>query len=179
MYFFFKDGKPSLDMLKNNANTPSVRLRNIQKFRTSFACNVIRNIFNSNITGFLGGIGLAVAGIRNPIFWGTLMAFFGILPIGGTGIVWLPASLFLLASGHYIAGIGLLIWGGLIVAFIDNLVKPIIISQQTKIYPLATFLVVIGGLLVFGLKGAIIAPMVLAAFMSFVHIYQLQTEDHH
>ncbi len=180
MYFFFKDGKAIVGYVEKIMPIPHPYGSEIfQKFRQVSLAMLYGIFLTAILQGFLGGIGLAVAGIRNPIFWGTLMAFFGILPIGGTGIVWLPASLFLLASGHYIAGIGLLIWGGLIVAFIDNLVKPIIISQQTKIYPLATFLVVIGGLLVFGLKGAIIAPMVLAAFMSFVHIYQLQTEDHH
>lgn len=175
MYFFYKDGESIVAYVEKIMPVPHPYSREIfQKFKQVSLAMLYGIFLTAILQGILGGIGLAVAGIRNPIFWGTLMALFGMLPIGGTGIIWLPASIFLLAGGHYIAGIGLLIWGGLIVAFVDNLVKPIVISTQTKIYPLATFLVVIGGLLVFGLKGAIIAPMVLAAFLSFVHIYQLE-----
>lgn len=175
MYFFYKDGKTIVAYVEKIMPVPHPYSSEIfQKFRRVSLAMLYGIFLTAILQGVLGGIGLAVAGIRNPIFWGTLMALFGMLPVGGTAIIWLPASLFLLASGHIVAGIGLLIWGGLIVAFIDNLVKPIVISTQTKIYPLATFLVVIGGLLVFGLKGAIIAPMVLAAFLSFIHIYQLE-----
>ena len=120
----------------------------------------------------LGGIGLAVAGIGNPIFWGTVMGFFGMLPIGGTGIIWLPAALFLLFTHQYIAGIFLLLWGGLIIAFVDNIIKPLIIARHAQIDSLTTFLVVIGGLMVFGLKGAIIAPMVLAGLVALMQIHK-------
>lgn len=175
MYFFFKDGKFIIQSLEKVIPLPHPYGQEIfQKFQRVSLAMLYGIFLTAIIQGILGGLGLAVAGIGNPIFWGTVMAFFGMLPVGGTGIVWLPAALFLLAGGHYVAGIGLLLWGGLIVAFVDNLIKPIIISQQTKTYPLATFLVVIGGLMVFGLKGAVIAPMVLAGLVSLIHIYELE-----
>lgn len=176
MYFFFKDGKFMVESVEKIIPLPKPFGQEIfQKFQKVSLAMLYGVFFTAIVQGVLGGIGLAFAGIQNPIFWGTVMAFFGMLPIGGTGIVWLPASLILLANGRYAAGIGLLVWGGLIVAFVDNLIKPFIISKQTKTYPLATFLVVIGGLMVFGLKGAIIAPMVLAALVSLLHIYRLET----
>ena len=175
MYFFFKDGKYIIQAVENAIPLQRAFGREIfQKFRDVSLAMLYGIFLTAILQGLLGGIGLAVSGIRNPIFWGTVMAFFGMLPVGGTAIVWLPAGLFLLSGGHYVAGIGLLLWGVLIVGLIDNVVKPIIISKQTKTYPLATFLVVIGGLMVFGLKGAIIAPMVLAALVSLVHIYKME-----
>lgn len=175
MYFFFKDGAHILDFLEKITPLPKQYGQEIiEKFRRVSLAMLYGIFLTAIIQGILGGIGLAVTGIRNPIFWGTVMGFLGMLPVGGTGLIWLPAALFLLAGGHYVAGIGLLIWGGLIVAFVDNLVKPLVMASQTKIYPLATFLVVVGGLMVFGLRGAIIAPMVLAAFVSFIHIYQME-----
>ncbi len=179
MYFFFKDGKFIVDSFEKIIPLPKPYGREIfQKFRQVSLAMLYGVFLTAIVQGILGGIGLAIAGVQNPIFWGTVMAFFGMLPIGGTGIVWLPASLILIAQNHYVAGIGLLLWGALIVAFIDNLIKPYIISKQTKTYPLATFLVVIGGLMVFGLKGAIIAPMVLATLVSLLHIYRLETGVH-
>lgn len=175
MYFFFKDGEKIVHAVEKVIPLPKPYGEEIfQKFRQVSLAMLYGVFFTAIVQGILGGLGLAVAGIRNPILWGTVMAFFGMLPVGGTGIVWLPAGLYLLAVGHYIQGIGLLLWGGLIVAFVDNLIKPMIIARQTQTYPLATFLVVIGGLMVFGLKGAIIAPMVLAALVSFIHIHQLE-----
>lgn len=175
MYFFFKDGALIVNTIENIIPLPKPYGKEIfQKFRQVSLAMLYGIFLTAMLQGLLGGIGLAVTGIRNPIFWGTVMGFLGMLPIGGTGFVWLPAGLYLLATEHYIAGIGLLLWGGLIVAFVDNLVKPIVISKQTKIYPLATFLVVIGGLMVFGLKGAIISPMVLAGLVSLVHIYRFE-----
>lgn len=175
MYFFFKDGKFMVESVQKIIPLPVHYGREIfQKFE-QVSLAMLYGVFLTAIAqGILGGIGLAVAGINNPILWGTVMAFFGMLPIGGTGIVWLPASLYLLATEQYVAGIGLLLWGSLIVALVDNFIKPLVISKQTKTYPLATFLVVIGGLMVFGLKGAIIAPMVLAATVSLIHIYKME-----
>ncbi|MBI5413138.1 AI-2E family transporter [Candidatus Peregrinibacteria bacterium] len=175
MYFFFKDGESIVSTIEELIPLPRHYGQEIfQKFRQVSLAMLYGIFFTAIVQGILGGIGLAVAGIDNPIFWGTLMGIFGMLPVGGTGIIWLPASIFLFATEHYFAGIGLLLWGGLIVAFMDNLIKPMVIAKQARIYPLATFLVVIGGLMVFGLKGAILAPMVLAALMSLLHIYKLE-----
>jgi predicted PurR-regulated permease PerM len=178
MYFFFKDGESIVDFMEQNLPMPKLYGRQIFLKFKQVSLAMLYGIFLTAIAqGFLGGIGLYFAGIGNPIFWGTVLGFFGMLPVFGTSIVWIPAVIFLLADQHYVAGIGLLIWCGTVVSFIDNFIKPMVISSQAKIYPLATFLVVIGGLMVFGLKGAIIAPMVLAALMSLVHIYQLEKKE--
>lgn len=172
MYFFFKDGPGIIRYIERIIPLPHPYGEQIfSKFRHVSLAMLYGIFLAAAVQGILGGIGLAVAGIRNPVFWGTAMGFFGMLPLAGTGIVWVPAGLYLLFSGHVFAGVGLLLWGGLIVALIDNLIKPLIIAKQAQTYPFATFLVVIGGLMVFGLKGAIIAPMVLAGTVSLLHIY--------
>ena len=175
MYFFFKDGQLIITSFEKIVPLPKPYGSEIlQKFKQVSLAMLYGIFFTAIAQGILGGVGFAVAGISNPIFWGTVMAFLGMLPIGGTGLVWLPAGLYLLGEQHYVAGIFILIWGGGIVAVIDNVIKPMVISRQAKTYPLATFLVVIGGLMVFGLKGAIIAPMVLAGLVSLIHIYRLE-----
>lgn len=178
MFFFYKDGKAIVEFMEKIIPLPRPYAHEIlDRFKQVSRAMLYGIFLTAIIQGFLGGVGFAVAGIGNPIFWGTLMGFAGMLPIAGTAIIWLPASLFLLADGRYVAGIGLLLWGALIVALVDNVVKPIIISQQTRINALVTFLVVIGGLLVFSLKGAIIAPMVLAGFFTLMHIRKEMTGE--
>lgn len=176
MYFFFKDGKYIVDSFEKIIPLPAPYGREIfNKFRQVSLAMLYGIFLTAIVQGFLGGIGLAIVGVGNPIFWGTVMGFLGMLPVGGTALIWLPASIFLLFGHHYVAGIGLLLWGGAIVASMDNLIKPIVISRQANTYPLATFLVVVGGLMVFGLKGAIMAPMVLAALVSLLHIHKLES----
>ncbi len=171
MYVFFKDSKKIIAFVESVLPFPKeISHELLQRFRQVSVGMLYGTFFTSLIQGVTGGIGLGLAGIENPIFWGTAMGFFGIVPVIGTGIIWLPASLYLIFQGHLFAGVALGLWCGLVVAIVDNLVKPLLISKHANIAPLATFLVIIGGLLVFGLKGAIIAPMVLVAFVSLKQI---------
>ena len=173
MYVFFKDGKKIIAFVESVLPfSKEISHELLQKFRQVSVGMLYGTFLTSLLQGIIGGIGLAIAGIGNPIFWGTAMGFFGIVPVVGTGIIWVPASIYLVFSGHLFAGVALALWCGLLVAFVDNLVKPLLISKHINISPLATFLVILGGLLVFGLKGAIIAPMVLVAFVSLKQIDQ-------
>lgn len=175
MYFFFKEGRKFISIIESVLPMPKEFGHEIfQKFKQVSLAMLYGIFLTAILQGILGGIGLAIAGIENPIFWGTAMGFLGMIPVFGTGIIWLPAGLYLIFNNHVVAGIGLLLWGGLIVALIDNMVKPLVISKQANISPLATFLVILGGLLVFGLKGAIIAPMVLVTLVSLMHFDRLE-----
>jgi len=171
MFFFFKDGRSFINLILKVSPLPERYSHEIlDKFKQVSLAMMYGIFLTALAQGVLGGVGLGLAGIRNPIFWGTAMGILGMLPIGGSAFIWLPAGLFLIFTDHYVAGPSLLLWGALIVASVDNVIKPMVISQQAKIYPLATFIVVIGGLLVFGLKGAMIAPMVLALLVALIHI---------
>ncbi len=51
------------------------------------------------VQGALGGIVFAVLGIEGALLWGVTMGLFSLIPAIGTGIVWVPVSLYLLATG--------------------------------------------------------------------------------
>src|SRR3989338_8013168 len=153
MYFFFKDGPRLIEATKKMIPLPTKYEDEIfVKFKEVSTAMLYGIFLTAILQGILGGVGLSVAGVENSLFWGTVMGILGMLPVGGTAIVWLPAAIILIATGHPIAGVGLLIWGALIVGLIDNFVKPMLIQKEANTYPLATFLVVIGGLMVFGLN---------------------------
>ena len=80
------------------------------------------------IQGFLGGVGFLIFGVSQPAFWGTVMIPAAVIPIVGSALIWGPAAIYLLFSGHVWAGIGLIIWGGVLVSLIDNVLKPIIVK---------------------------------------------------
>jgi len=111
--------------------------------------------------GALAGLGYWVAGIAAPALWGGITALVSLIPFVGP-VVWVSLSLGLLAHGETDAAIGLFLWGALVVSWVDNLIRPLVISGPTKIPFLLVFLGVLGGLNAFGLIGLFLGPVLLA-----------------
>jgi predicted PurR-regulated permease PerM len=111
--------------------------------------------------GVLAGLGYWVAGIAAPALWGMVTALVSLLPFVGP-VVWIGLSLGLLAQGETQAALGLFLWGALVVSWIDNLIRPLVISGPTRIPFLLVFLGVLGGLNAFGLIGLFLGPVLLA-----------------
>lgn len=114
------------------------------------------------VQGFLGGIGFWVAGLPSPILFGALMTVTAFVPLVGTALVWLPGGLYLLFQGKLLAGCGLLLWGGLVVGTVDNLIRPMFISGKAHLPILVVAIGALGGLLAFGLIGVVLGPLALA-----------------
>jgi predicted PurR-regulated permease PerM len=175
LYYFFKDAKIIIKKVMILSPLPKeYEIELIKKFKQISLASLYGIFLTSIAQGIVGGIGFAIAGIPSPIFWGTAIAFFSLVPVIGTSIVWLPASLILLASGNVVGGIFVFFWGLLLVSTVDNFLRAFLIGGRTNTNPLLTFLAVFGGLGMFGLVGVIFGPMILTLFFSFAHIYELE-----
>ncbi|MDP1644177.1 MAG: AI-2E family transporter [Thiobacillus sp.] len=111
--------------------------------------------------GVLAGLGYWVAGLAAPALWGMITALVSLIPFVGP-VVWIGLSLSLLAHGETQAALGLFLWGALVVSWVDNLIRPLVISGPTRIPFLLVFLGVLGGLKAFGLIGLFLGPVLLA-----------------
>jgi len=107
------------------------------------------------------------------------MAFCAIVPVIGTALVWFPAALIMLIQGYmgagsifFLKGIGLIIYGVLIVSSIDNVIKPRIIAGRTKVHPIIILMGVIGGIALLGFIGALIGPLLLSLLVTIAEIYE-------
>ncbi len=173
LFYFFLDGETLVQKVGILSPLPSAYEEELFKKIKSMVKAIMFGVFlTAIIQGTIGGIGFAIVKIPNPVFWGAVMAFFSLVPIVGTAIVWGPAALIMFSLGNYGAAIFLVLWGVLFVGTIDNFVKPYLIGSRTHTYPLMTFLVVLGGIMTMGLKGVIVGPLVLIVLMSFLHIYE-------
>ncbi len=114
------------------------------------------------IQGGLGGLGFWIFGFPNPIFWGFIMVILAFIPMLGTPLVWLPASLIQLSQGNQFGAIGMLLFGGIVVLNIDNVLKPMIIGKRTGLHPMLVLLGIFGGIQFFGIIGMIIGPVIVA-----------------
>jgi predicted PurR-regulated permease PerM len=115
--------------------------------------------------GFVAGLGYWWAGLTAPVLLGAVTALVAMIPFG-TPLAWGSIGVWLLASGDTAGGIGLLAWGALVVSWVDNLVRPLVISNATRIPFLLVMFGVLGGLAAFGLVGLFLGPMVLAVLMA-------------
>jgi predicted PurR-regulated permease PerM len=98
------------------------------------------------VQGTVAGVGYAVVGVDAPVLLGALTALSSIVPVVGTGLIWGPVAASLLLTGHTWAGLALLAWGTLLVHPIDNLVRPLLISNAAQMPFLLVLFGVVGGL---------------------------------
>jgi len=130
------------------------------------------NIVIGLVQGIATGIGLFIVGVDNALFLTIIAIFFAIIPIIGAWLVWIPATIFLLVNGHVGSAIFLSIYGFFFVSTIDNVLRPYIVSKKTKMPNPIALIGMIGGLLVFGLFGLIIGPLVLAYILIIFEFYK-------
>jgi predicted PurR-regulated permease PerM len=119
------------------------------------------------VQGALIAIGFAVVGLPSPIVFGVLAALLALVPMAGTPVVWVPAVLVLAAQERWYAAIFLLIWGAL-VATIDNVLRPMLVSGRAQVGTLTVFIGVLGGVSAFGPIGVILGPLVLALIIALI-----------
>lgn len=175
MYYFFKDGKRIVDKIKAASPLPSLHESELFEKIAAMSKAIMVGVFLTAILqGLVGAIGFMIAGIANPIFWGTAIALFSLVPLFGTAVIWVPAGIILAIMGQYGSAIFILIWGALIIGLVDNVVRPYLIGGKANTYPLLTFFVILGGIWTMGLQGVIIGPLILMFLMAFFHIYEAE-----
>lgn len=129
------------------------------------------------LQGVLTGAAFAVIGIPSAIFWGTVTAVMSLVPGVGTAIVWLPASIILASSGHYGPAIGLFVFCSLVVGGLDNFLRPRLVGQDTRMHDLMILFGTLGGIMMFGVTGIIIGPIVAALVVTVWEIYGVAFKD--
>jgi predicted PurR-regulated permease PerM len=122
--------------------------------------------------GALAWIGYAIAGIPEPALLGGLTAIASLVPAVGTLLVWVPAGIVLIASGHPFAGLFVLIWGTLVVSIaIEYFVRPALVGRARQIPQLLTFISLFGGIAVFGLLGIVLGPVIASLAYALLRTY--------
>ncbi len=129
------------------------------------------------IQGFLGGVAFALTGLPAPVFMAVLIAFFSIVPVVGSALVWFPAAAWLVVQGHWGKAVLVLVICGGVAGLADNLVRPLLLRNRTKLNDLLLFISILGGLQVFGLLGLIIGPTVVAAALGVLRVYMDHREE--
>lgn len=172
-FFALKDGKKAVEYIKS---LDLLEKENQDKFFVQFK-NVTHSVLIGHVVvgiiqGLIAGIGYFIFKVPNALLLTFFTMLVAIIPFIGAWLGWIPIVLYLFAIGRTEAGIGLLIYGVLIVSLIDNVLRTVIVSKRTKINSAIVIIGMIGGLFVFGVLGLIIGPLVLAYVLLVIEIYR-------
>jgi predicted PurR-regulated permease PerM len=134
---------------------------------------VIGNFGTAVIQGIVAGIGYAIAHLPQPVFFGGITAVASLVPVFGTMLVWVPASLVLVFTGHVGAGIFLLVWGSVaVVGVCDYIVRPKLVGRGETMSTWLTFVALFGGLKLFGFVGFLLGPLLAGISVSILRLYE-------
>lgn len=123
------------------------------------------------IQGLVLGLGLFIFGVPNALILSLIAVILGILPIVGTFLVWAPLALFLFIQGESLQSLGVVIFGTLS-STIDNFLRPIFVSRMTRFHSGLVLIGMIGGLIMFGVLGLILGPLILAYFLIVLEVFR-------
>lgn len=173
MFYFLKDGVHLRETIVTLSPLSDDTDKKILE-RLSVAINAILKgyLFIALVQGALMGLGLWLFGVPNPVLWGVLAGIASLIPTVGTALISVPAILFLFATGARGEAIGLMVWSGVLVASIDNLLTPIVVGKKMSIHPLLVLFSVLGGIVLIGPVGILIGPLTLSFIYTLMSIYQ-------
>ena len=174
MYYLFRDGdkivtavRDALPLERDQASAIMTRTREV------IGASVYGVFIIAIIQGTLGGLAFWALGLPSAMVWGVAMVFLSMIPMLGAFLVWVPAAIYLAVTGHYVKAIILVVWGTLVIGMIDNLLRPKLVGDRTRLHELLVFFAVLGGLQVFGVLGIVFGPVVLAVTMALVDVFRV------
>ncbi len=179
-YFILKDWenilKKIVDLLPMRKKTIN---RLIREFGNITHTVIYAQLFVALVQGIVATIGFYIFGVPFPMVLGILTAFCALVPAIGTSIIWIPASLFLIAIGYFSnnywilgKGIGLFFYGLLIVSTVDNILLATIVHAKAKVSQIVVIVGVIGGAGLFGVVGIFIGPILLALLITYFETFK-------
>lgn len=171
-FFLLRDGSRLVDLIARALPLGEERERLLfTKFAEVTRATVKGSLVVAIVQGALGGLIFWILDIPAPILWAVVMAALSLIPAVGAGLVWVPFSIYLFAVGNITSAITLVLYGFIVIGLADNLLRPILVGRDTKLPDWLVLLSTLGGLVMFGINGFVIGPLVAAVFIVFWQIF--------
>jgi predicted PurR-regulated permease PerM len=173
LFFLVRDG----DQLRDAVRGISPLTRGQETEIMDHLTNTVKGVLQSMVVvplaqGAVALVGFLIFGVPSPVLWSVMVVLASVVPLLGSPLAWVPAGLYLLTQGREAQGIGLLVYGAVVIAGIDNVIKPLILKGAAQIHTMLGFLSILGGIYAFGPKGLIAGPVTLSLVLSAYRIYR-------
>ncbi len=155
----------------------------LNKGSISLIKSEVKSMIYSNAVGLpvimlaqiiVSGLGYWIFGVDNFLFWAFLTAIVGLIPVVGTAGIWLPLAISLLLGNEIWQGVGLILYGLLIVTNTDNVCRLVLMKKMADTHPLIVIFGVILGIPLFGFWGIIFGPLLISGFLLLIKIYSME-----
>ncbi len=171
VFYFLREGRVMVLRLKFLAPLPTHQedfiIDSLQRVARAV---LFGSLFIAVLQGLVGALGLYIVGIQ-PLFWGTMMGLAALIPIIGTGLIWIPVAAYLYLFVNPSWATFFLLWNILIVTSIDTILRPLLMRKAAQVSPFYIFFAILGGIHVFGALGIFYGPLILSFLMVMLKIY--------
>jgi predicted PurR-regulated permease PerM len=172
-FYLLRDGEDYFEFVRTLTPLPDEDKTMVFETLSSMLSSTMRGLLlTALLEGSLLCLGYLVTGVPNALLLGAASGAAGLLPIGGTAFVWVPAVIYLWTTAGWGWAVTLLVWGVIVVGVIDNLLKPITIGQGSGLPAVALFFGITGGLEIYGPLGLFAGPAVIAVFAALIRVYR-------
>jgi predicted PurR-regulated permease PerM len=167
LFFVYRDGRRYADQLARALE--QLLGPRVHNYLLAIGQTVRAVVYGLSLTalvqGTLAGLGYWVAGVSAPVFLAALTTVAGLIPFAAP-LLWFGVGVWLVIAGNTVAGVGLLVWGAIVMGWTDHIVRPFLISREAQIPFLIVLFGVLGGLAAFGLVGLFLGPVILAVLLA-------------
>ncbi|MEM4781693.1 MAG: AI-2E family transporter, partial [Halalkalicoccus sp.] len=172
LFFLLKDGDSLIAWLRTIVPLPEdVQSELTERLRDITWAVLLGHVLVAFVQGAVAGIGLFVTGIPNAAFWTFMMIILALLPVIGAFIVWGPAAIYLVATGDPLFGVGLFVYGAIVVSVTDEFLRPVIVDRYASINPSVILVGVVGGLYLVGFMGLFVGPVIVGALKAVLEVF--------
>jgi predicted PurR-regulated permease PerM len=177
-FFLIRDGDRIVHAMRRALPlTPAHKQELLNKFNAVIRSTVRGNLVVAAIQGALGGLAFWFLGVRSALLWAVVMAFLSLLPAIGAALVWLPVAIWLFVTGAIWQSIALAAWGTLVIGLVDNLLRPMLVGKATLMPDYVVMITTLGGMVVFGIHGFVLGPVIAAMYFAVWHLYLTTRQD--
>lgn len=173
LYFMLMEGSVMEKIVMENSpfhNDNTLLLA--KELNTQTVSNAVGIPVLATLQAIFACVGYLIFGMDQVLFWAVITGLFSILPLVGTLIIWVPLSVYLYFNGLHWQGIGLFLYGALVITNVDNVFRFMVQKKLGDTHPLITFFGVIVGLDLFGFIGIIFGPLLISYFLILLEIYK-------
>lgn len=177
LFFLYRDTGESVEALRTLLPLSEAETeRMFERVASTIEATVNGSLTVALIQAVLAGAVYLILGVPLAVLWASVTFLMALVPVLGTFLVWAPIATYLALTGSVGKALFLVVWGGLVVSSVDNILYPYLVGDKLRLHTVPTFFSVLGGIALFGPAGLILGPMSLAIAIALMDVWWHRTE---